>query len=144
MDLRYEKASEEDIEVLFHFNRELIDAYEDPAAIDREAVLSWVRRKLTNKIGEYTCVLADGEKAAWYRFVPSEGKMELDDLYVLSEYRNRGIGTAIIEKCFRETELPVFLYVFIRNLGAVRLYDRLGFCVIEKLGETRYIMQRDK
>ena len=140
MNLCYEKASPEDMETIFNFNRELIDAYEDPSAIDRNEVLAWVRRKLINKIDEYVCVRCDGQKAAWYRFAPAEGKMEIDDLYVLPEYRNRGIGTAVIEKCLRETDLPVFLCVFIRNVKAVRLYERLGFRAAEKLSGTRCVM----
>ena len=53
--------------------------------------------------------------------------MELDDLYVLSEYRGQGVGTAIIQKCCCETELPVFLYVFKENNPAVSLYEKMGF-----------------
>ena len=70
--------------------------------------------------------------------------MELDDLYVLPEYRRRGIGTMIIEKCCSESDLPIFLYVFSGNTGAVSLYQRLGFRITESVGGTRYIMQRDK
>ena len=144
MELSYEKASTEDVETLYNFSKELIDAYEDPSAIDRNEVLAWVGRKLSNKIDEYTCVRCGGETAAWYRFAPAEGKMEIDDLYVLPKYRGRGIGSEIIEKCCRETDLPVFLFVFIKNEGAVRLYNRHGFRVVKKLGSTRYVMLRER
>ena len=48
----------------------------------------------------------------------------------------------MLERCFAEAEGPIFLYVFMRNTGAVRLYERMGFRVREKVGETRYIMER--
>ena len=142
MELQYIKAVPEDAGILFDFNKELIDTYEDRGSIYYEGVLSWIRRKLEKKIDEYVCITVDGRKAAWYRFAPSEGEMELDDLYVLPEFRGQGIGTQIIEKCCSETNLPVFLYVFSRNTGAVRLYERLGFQIAEEVGGTRYIMRR--
>ena len=70
--------------------------------------------------------------------------MELDDLYIFPEYRNQQIGTKVIEKCLSETDLPVYLYVFIKNTKAVALYERLGFRVIETIKDSRYIMQFER
>ena len=142
MELTYEPARPEDIDAVFAFCKELIDAYEDVARIDYDEVLSWVRRKLAKRIGDYTRVLADGQLAGYYSFAPSGEKMELDDLYVLPAFRGRGIGTAVVERCCAQTGLPVFLYVFRRNARAVALYERLGFRVVEEVEETRLIMQR--
>ena len=69
--------------------------------------------------------------------------MELDNFYVLPGYRSRGIGTAALERCFRETDRPVFLYCFTRNTRAMALYSRMGFRVTENVGTTRCIMQRN-
>ena len=35
------------------------------------------------------------------------------------------------------------LYVFIRNTGAWKLYQRLGFEIREKIHDSRYIMVRE-
>jgi len=142
MELSFIKADESDIETLFAFNKELVDAYEDTSALAYDKVLAWIRAKISDNIDSYTCVTLDGCKAAWYRFVVSDGQAELDDLYVRPEFRNRGIGTRIIEKCCHEAECPIFLYVFVKNERAVSLYKRLGFRMAEKVSETRYIMRR--
>lgn len=68
--------------------------------------------------------------------------MEMDDLYVFEGYRNLGIGTTVLNNCFEETDLPIFLYVFKKNIKAIKLYSLLGFRVIEVCGNTRYIMQK--
>ena len=144
MNLTYESATSADIEPIYQSCIKLIWEYEDLGSVDLSKVLPWIRRKLESCIGEYTRVLLDGALVAYYHFAPSEGKMELDDLYVLDQdKRSKGIGTAILEKCFAETDLPVFLYVFQRNTRAVSLYERLGFRIIETIGDSRYIMQRD-
>ena len=135
-------AEAADAAVIFSFCKALIDTYEDTAAIDYEKVLNWVRRKIENHIDQYTCVFADSEKAGFFRISESDGMAELDDLYILPEFRNRGIGTAVIQKCCAETSVPLMLYVFTKNTGAMALYRRLGFRVQEYVGNTRCIMVR--
>lgn len=142
MDLIYVPAEESDVESLFQFNKDLIDRYEDISKIDYSKVLSWVLNKLRKQIGEYTRVCLNNQKVGYYHFHPVDRKMELDDLYLFPLYRNRGIGSEIIRKCVAETDLPIFLYVFIKNTGAVSLYKKLGFHIAETVRETRYIMER--
>lgn len=45
------------------------------------------------------------------------------------------------EYILNENKAGFFLYVFKRNIPALRLYEKFGFTVREDLG-TRYIMER--
>lgn len=143
MELTFTNATEQDIDPIFSFCKELINRYEDPSGIDYIKVLNWVYRKISENISSYTCVYLNGQKAGFYRFVPEEDTMELDDLYIFPQFRNQGIGTYIIQKCCRETDLPVMLYVFTQNTGALSLYQRLGFHVKCTVSATRCIMIRN-
>jgi N-acetylglutamate synthase-like GNAT family acetyltransferase len=144
MNLEFIPAESADIEIIFSMLKELIDAYEDLQSINYEKVLAWCRHQIEEHIDEYTCILADGEKAGWYNFSPSDdGRMELDNFYVLPGYRNRGIGTAALNRCFAQTDKPIFLYCFTKNSRALTLYSRMGFSEIETVGTTRCIMQRN-
>ena len=142
IQLTFAPGEPEDVEVLFRLSRQLIDQYEDVDRIDYEKVLRWVRRKIEAHITEYVRVMVGGEIAVYYRFQPCDGKMELDDLYILPSFRCRGIGTRVLEKCRQETDLPIFLYVFVRNVRAIALYQRMGFRIVKAAGETRYIMEQ--
>lgn len=140
MKLDFSPALYEDIEPLFRLNKDLIDRYEDTKHIDYDSVLKWVRNKLETHIDEYRRILWEGRYVGYFHFSPSEGQMELDDLYIFPEFQGQGIGTALLRRLTAESELPIFLYVFVKNRGACALYQRLGFTVAETVGDTRYRM----
>lgn len=140
--LVYVPVTPADAPAIFAFARELIETYETDPELDLAMALNWTRRKIEERIGEYTRVLLDDAAVAYFRFVPEGERMELDDLYVLPAYRNRGIGTAILRRC-RAQGKPVFFYVFTENRRAVALYEREGFRITERVSPTRAIMAQD-
>lgn len=143
MEITYCNATAEDIEPIYILCRQLIDSYENLEAIDYPKVLQWVRRKIEKSIDEYTVIEADGQKAGYFRFCQNgDGLHEIDDLYVFPAFQNRGIGSAVIEKCCRSCREDVMLYVFSKNTRAVSLYQRLGFEIVETVRNSRYIMKR--
>lgn len=141
MNLEYESAGAADVPVIFAQAQTLVDAYEDVTAIDYDRVMDWMQRKITKLVGSYTRVCRDGAICAYYRLT-AEG--EVDDFYVLPAFRGQGIGSAILEKCLRESEKPLWLYVFTKNARAVALYERFGFRVAERVDNTRVIMRQEK
>jgi ribosomal protein S18 acetylase RimI-like enzyme len=74
----------------------------------------------------------------------SEDEIVLSSLYILPEYQGRGIGTRLIKellaRAFRDG-LAVGLRVLKVN-PARRLYERLGFVVVEE-AETHYYMKAE-
>ena len=140
MQLTYEPARPEDAPVVFGFAKELIETYETDPKLDLDMALAWTKRKIEKRIGEYTRVLRDGQTVAYFRFVPDGDRMELDDLYVLPAWRNRGVGTAILRRCLAQGK-PIYFYVFTGNVRAVALYEREGFRKAEDVSPSRMIME---
>lgn len=139
MMLQYQPADAEDIPVIYSQAKQLIDQYEDCNSIDYEKVMEWVHRKISSNISQYRCVVADGEKCAYYRLC---GDGELDDLYVLPDFRGQGIGSEILLKCMEESSNPLYLYVFSGNIRAISFYRKFGFSLREAVGKTRLILER--
>lgn len=139
MNLVYQQAEEADIPAIFTQAKALVDAYEDVTTIDYDKVLAWMERKLTNQIGSYTRVCLEGQTCAYY-CLAADG--ELDDFYVLPQFRGRGIGSEILNHCITQSPVPLWLYVFTKNTGAVALYQRFGFQITQTVGTTRVIMRR--
>lgn len=139
--LTYQTAGEEDAKPLFRLNKQLIDEYEDLDSIDYPKVLQWVSSNISRHISSFSRVMLDGTLVGYYCLLPCEGKMELDSLFVLPQFRGQGIGTQILKKCQAEATVPIFLYVFRRNTRAQALYERMGFQIVKQVGSTRYIME---
>ena len=139
MMLQYQPADAEDIPVIYSQAKQLIDQYEDCNSIDYEKVMEWVHRKISSNISQYRCVVAVGEKCAYYRLC---GDGELDDLYVLPDFRGQGIGSEILLKCMEESSNPLYLYVFSGNIRAISFYRKFGFSLREAVGKTRLILER--
>ena len=142
MNCSFAPAAEEDVPQILEQGRALIRQYEDLSSLPAEEIFAWMERKTRRFLGEYRRILADGETAGWIRLHEEDGQLELDDLYLLPRFQNRGIGTWTLETILNEHPGPVFFYVFTGNTGAVRLYERLGFRVRERVSPTRQIMEK--
>ena len=140
MMLSFQPACRQDIPVIYDQAKNLMDTYEDIAAIEYEKVLAWVNRKITSCISEYTAVSVDGKICAYYHLC-EDG--ELDDVYVLPGFQGQGIGSEILNRAIAQSPKPLYLYVFSRNHRAISFYERFGFTVTKTLGNTRYIMSRN-
>lgn len=140
--LTFKPAVSEDTTRILEQCRELILQYEDLTQINLERVLDWMDEKIRDNISYYTCVYSGETPVAYFSLREEETQAELDDLYVLEGYRNRGFGSEILEYCITKIEKPIYLFVFAANQGAIRLYERFGFVKTQEVSPTRIIMTR--
>ncbi len=136
-------VSRRDIKAIFGLNKELIDRYENVTEINYAKVMKIIRNGIKERIGEYKKIVCGGETAGYLLISERADCAELEDLFLYPDFQNKGIGTAIVKDIIANTQKPVFLYVFVKNDGAVRLYRRLGFEIAETVGKTRYKMIRE-
>lgn len=140
---QYRFAGPEDLAPIVALNFELIDRYEDPTAVDIPMAKAWTRKKVEKNLLAYEAVFRQGQKVGYFYLHPEGEELEIDDLFVLSPYRDQGIGTEILQHCIaqgRAAGKSLFLYVFRQNLGARVLYERMGFREREQVGKTRLIL----
>lgn len=144
MNLQYARAVSSDAQVIFEQLKALIDAYEDVRSIRYDRVLHWSFQQIIAHIDQTTVLLADGQRAGYYTLLPSEdGRIELDNFFVLPEFRNRGVGSSALQHILEATRSPIFLYCFTQNTRALKLYARTGFRIVERVGNTRCVLQRE-
>ena len=74
-----------------------------------------------------------------------EDKIIINEIQILPEFQNKGIGTLVLKSIIAEAEnlnIPVELKVLKINNLAQKLYTRLGF-TIYKESDTHYFMKRE-
>jgi len=92
---------------------------------------------------EQMIILLDGRPAGSLIVIRARKEIRLAEIVLVPEYRNRGIGGALIEELAGEagkSGLPLRLHVAKFN-RAIRLYRRLGFVLIGDTG-THFFMGR--
>lgn len=142
MELCFTTAAEDDIQPIICLSKALIEEYEDLSVIDYPKVLQWVEAKIRNNIGKYTAIVFNEEKVGYFRLDRKDNKWELDDFYILPQFRNKGIGSAVISHICQSATGCIYLYVFTNNKGAISLYERFGFKRVQTVSNTRQIMER--
>ena len=88
--------------------------------------------------GATQVVLADGREIGFLRVAERGGVITLAQVFIASDHRRRGIGTALLRDILARGR-PVRLRVLKVNDDARRLYERLGFRVVDE-NATRYLM----
>ena len=87
--------------------------------------------------GEASVIMRGREPIGWLRARETAAEVELLQLYVAPDARNRGVGTAIVRGLMADAvrkDKAVTLQV-LRNNSARSLYTRLGFA---RTGEDNY------
>lgn len=135
-------CDENDSKVIFTLSEDLIDKYEDLEKINYSKVINWVKENIQANIKNYVKIIYMDKTIGYYKISFVENKYELDDFYIIEKYRNMGIGSFALKNIFKNTDKPIFLYVFTKNIGAINLYKKFGFEITEKVCETRIIMTK--
>ena len=141
--ISFEPADLSDLDAIKELFRETVEKHEDAESISFDEIYAWFDRKLQKHVRDFERIRSDGRLCGYIYIHEYEDGLELDDFYLLKEYRGRGIGTEVLSARISTLEIPVYLYVFKRNEAAFHLYRKFGFEVIKDLG-TRYIMKRSR
>ena len=141
--ISFEPADPSDLDAIKKLFRETVEKHEDAESISFDEIYAWFERKMQKHVRDFERIRSDGRLCGYIYIHEYEDGLELDDFYLLKEYRGRGIGTKVLSARISTLEVPVYLYVFKRNEAAFHLYRKFGFDVIKDLG-TRYIMKRSR
>lgn len=140
MEIR--RAREDEIELLTRlFIRARNEMDYLPPVPDEAAV------PIANRMREHEEVWLAEEDGNLMGFLGIEHSTNLDapvleKIYVEPTEQNRGIGTLLLEKAKELRPQGLYLWVFQKNVGARRLYERSGFQLV-KLTDGADNMERE-
>jgi ribosomal protein S18 acetylase RimI-like enzyme len=84
---------------------------------------------------EVSIILSGGQPAGWLQIQDAEDAVYVHHLYIAPDHQRRGVGTRLLKKILRQARdraKPVHLWVMRNNQQARRLYQRLGFAVVDE------------
>jgi ribosomal protein S18 acetylase RimI-like enzyme len=121
------------------------------STMERYVIAAWgewcdeiVRSQLLDglKIDAFNSIFIDRSRVGAIAVEKHDTHIQIEDLYILEEFQNQGIGTSIILDIIAEahqSDKPVRLRV-LSSSPAKLLYERLGFIVVQTTPE-RYFME---
>lgn len=92
---------------------------------------------------EHSIIVADGRDVGRVWIDRRSDEIRLLDIAILAEHRNRGLGQVMLERLQAEAEAAGSALrhsVYNTNDDALRLYERMGFVVVEDF-ETHVLME---
>jgi len=91
-----------------------------------------------------TQIIVIEEEVGVFKLDEQDGSVFISLIEIHPDHQNCGLGTTIVQDILtkaHQRSLPVLLHVLKANEDALRLYERLGFEIIEER-EERYVMQK--
>lgn len=140
MDYKLEKAKKEHLSLLIDYKLKSILTYAgDLEKPEIEKIYHYVENKVAQQLPRYKIVLYDNLIIGAVMVEPYLDGILLDEIYLEAPYRNKGIGTKLIQQILSDHKI-VYLWVYKLNLPAYRFYQKLGFQCLEET-ESRYFMK---
>jgi ribosomal protein S18 acetylase RimI-like enzyme len=132
-------ATEDDAKLMFRLQK-LDGAYLDQDDVEQAAKFEEYKKDFNPDEIQVVCLFS--EPIGRLRIVRGS-EIYIGGMQILPEYRGRGFGTAILESLIeesRQTAKPIRLEVFHNNLPAFRLYQKVGFKVVEENDQQKIMV----
>ena len=143
MEYKLVKSTKEDLDKIIEYKKQTIFDFADNLSQDEiDKINNYVETTVPELIEDYYKILVNGKIIGCILITDKDDGKLLDEIYLEEEYRNQGIGTGIIASILNKNKI-VYLWVYKANTNAIKLYERLGFKVIEET-DTRYYMKYNK
>lgn len=136
-------ATKDDIDNMFKWEMESIDKdnRNDPK------IIKCIEKDVQESIKITKMIIYNGKTIGMFttdRLEPGSDYWYIGEIYIVKEYRNKGIGTALLKDEISKHD-KIKLQVAQSNHGAMKLYKSLGFEITDRNDENKlYVMTLDK
>lgn len=146
MNIKFRKCTLDDFDFLFKLKKENFKKYVDNIwGWDDDDQIKRLRIDLEETLEQKNVIIYNDIEVGVFSFYMIEKDIcRINEVNILKEYQNLGIGTYILENKLKENSeknIRTILQVFKDN-PAMNLYKRLGFKVFEET-KTHYRMEKN-
>lgn len=134
-----EGAKKENISILIKYSiYNILEYTKNVDEKEKNRISNYVDDKVSQLINKYKLITINQNIIGAFLIVDYKGGFMIEDIYIEEDYRNKGIGSSIINDLIKRKKI-VYLWVYKLNTSAIKLYENLGFRIIEET-ESRYLM----
>jgi ribosomal protein S18 acetylase RimI-like enzyme len=142
-NLRLRKATADDSQFAYRTKKAAFKKYVEKVwGWDEEEQRQLHERRFASQ--DFQVIQVSGIDVGILAMVRQPDGVKVNQMYILPEYQNRGIGAACMMRIIEDAtalKLPVRLQVLKVNSRAVKFYQRMGFKIIGE-SETHVLMER--
>lgn len=140
IDYQLINSKEEEKEKIKEYKlNSILDYADDLEESEMTRIKEYVEENISQDIYHYQSIFVNNKLIGCLLVEPEETGILLDEIYLEKEYRGKGIGTEIIKDILDKNSI-VSLWVYKKNKNAIKLYEKLGFVIVEET-ESRYYMK---
>ena len=135
-------ATKKDIDVITSIKLvTMIDDFMDKKLSheERKKIEEAIKKEIKDNFDKYQIVYVNKKRAGVYITVPYKNGVMVDEIYLFDEYRNKGIGTSIINS-IRDNNHFTYIWLYQDNKDMYRFLKRMGFVDYER--NNRLIIMR--
>lgn len=140
-NFKIENAGINDLERIKYYKLKTIVEYAKKLSEEEMSKIdNYICESVPTSIKKYKNIICNKKIIGSFLFRKIDEGLLLDEIYIEKEYRNKGIGSSIIENYTINCNENIYLWVYKNNINAFNLYKKLGFKIIEET-DARYYME---
>ncbi len=144
MEYKFRKCSLDDFDFLFMLKKQNFKKYVDNIwGWNDEVQKARLKEDLDKHLQHKHIIIIDNKMVGVYAWhITEEGNFFINEINIIKEYQNKGIGSNIIKNTLdenRKNKVRTILQIFKDNPAKI-LYERLGFKVYSET-DTHYQME---
>ena len=139
--LTLKMAEKEDLETVADLAKEIWHEHYDPLIgseqvdymLDRFQSVPAIENQIANDSYLYKLLTVDEQVVGYYGIQPQPPRMFLSKIYLLKEYRGKGLSRFMLNDILKESQDASRLYLTVNkgNVNSIAVYKKLGFEVVD-------------
>ena len=143
MEYKLVNSSNDDIDKLISYKLDIILCHsENLDQNEIKMIYKYVNDNVIKELFNYKSIVIKNETVGSMLAFKKKDSLLLDEIYIEEKYRNQNIGRDIIKDLILKNDI-IYLWVYKKNKGAIKLYKKMGFKIIDKT-ENRFYMKYKK
>lgn len=100
--------------------------------------------QIRENIQEYKIILEEENKCGFIAIIDLDDSVVIDDIYILSDYRNNGIAIYLIKEIIKTNFKPIHIWIDKMNVNLIDICKNIGFINEEEIEEKIHMVYENE